>query len=371
MKPEAEFVRALAAGNREEVTQCLDRGRPDVQSIRRLADQHQVSALCGWQAQRIGLADKPPSLEVSKPLWEGLHLAYLHQRMRNEALVNDLLVLHEALADKSVEALVLKGPWLALHACPDPGIRPINDIDLCVDEHQHNEAIAALRAAGWKWRGTGALPGSAREALEHTHYRQQLRFFAHGRRPVELHFRLVNLGPPRSRECWVWQSARELRVRDALIRVPGAEAMLLHLLLHANQHAFAYLRMLYDLRWALRADRSSLDFELLIAQIEQLGCAAACYHSFKLANELAAVRVPREALEALRPSALRQAVFSRLWSLPAVRRLEAPYRRMELESPLFYLLELGQVNEKCRYIKQLVAKAGGLRPALRRLRNRN
>jgi len=49
----------------------------------------------------------------------------------------------------------------------------------------------------------------------------------------------------------------------------GAEAMLLHLLVHANQHAFTPLRLLHDIRFALTADQASLRY--ILSDLVQVG----------------------------------------------------------------------------------------------------
>ena len=52
------------------------------------------------------------------------------------------------LAERGIEAIPLKGAWLAFHAYPQPGERPLRDIDLLVPEDRALEAFAALRESG-------------------------------------------------------------------------------------------------------------------------------------------------------------------------------------------------------------------------------
>lgn len=351
MTPAAALVRALAVGDGDAVRAAAAMA-PDWQRVAELAELHQVEALCSWQSRR--LADLAP--ELPSELRERLRLGYLHHLLRNEILLENLERLAAGFEAAGVEVLCLKGPWVAFRAYPDPGTRPVGDIDLCVSEAQYTDALEALRSAGWS--SSGALPPDGEAALAQGHYQQQLRFAARARRPVELHFRLLNMGPPGPREDWVWDHSRELELGSARLRVPGPEAMLLHLLLHANQHGFALLRLLHDIRFCLETDRENLDMEKFHRRARELGCAASCYFALQLASELAGARLPGGA-ERLRPSLPRRALFSRLWRLEAARRLEADRRRQEVEAPLFYLLEMGRAIDKLRYASKVTAAAGG------------
>ncbi len=351
MRPAAAFVRALAAGDAEAVRSAAE-AKPDWHKVAELAELHEVEALCWWEGEQLGRCG---AFELPSVLRDRLQLSYLHHRLRNEALAENLAHLADGLRTAGVEALYLKGPWVAFHAYPEPGTRPVGDIDLCVRERHYAGALEALRSAGWQ--PGKALPKSPTEALAESHYHRQLRFVARGRRPVELHFRLLNMGPPGPEESRVWENARELDVGSLRLRVPGPEAMLLHLLLHANQHGFAVLRLLHDIRFGLEADRAVLDMAGFRRTVRGLGCAAACYHALELAAELAGARP--DGVEALRPSRARRALFSRLWQLGAARRLEANRWRQEMESPLFYLLEMGRPVDKLRYALRVTASAGG------------
>ena len=53
------------------------------------------------------------------------------------------------LIDGGLEPVVLKGPIVAARY-PEPGLRPMDDIDLLLPERQHAEALRILGNAGWK-----------------------------------------------------------------------------------------------------------------------------------------------------------------------------------------------------------------------------
>lgn len=366
MKPEAAVVIALAKGDARQFREAARSGFDRVATAA-LAARHQVAPLCGWMWRnrvrgQMGLPDGRLDRSLERALWE----SYLHHTARNEAFVADVTTVQDAFASQKIEPIYFKGPWLVMRAYPAAGTRPVDDIDIGVREDDYRGAVAALRAAGYS--PAGDLPEASSAALRRAHYKRQLRFVARGRRPVELHFRLVNVGLPTVDERWVWQTSREIRVGGRCLRVPGPEAALLHLVLHANQHGFFMLRLLHDIRWSLKSDRNCLDLLALVRRIRELRCGAASYHALALARELAGAEVPDPLLDALRPSALRLLIGSRVWRLAAVRRLEACRGRTEVESTLLYLLEIGRLPEKVRFLASLVAEAGGVRPFAARLR---
>lgn len=321
-----------------------------------LATRHQVAALCHWQNH--GRSDRPLWQQLAPETRRALRLSFLHHEMRNGVTLRDVAAIHQALTGAGIEALFCKGPWVMLQAYPTPGTRCVDDIDVCVRERDYRGAVAAL--ATLDYTCPGGLPADGAAALHQSLFAGQLRFTARGRRMVELHFRMINVGPATD-ESWVWDTATTLAVGSARVRVPGPEAMLLHLLLHANQHGFHLLRLLYDVRFALARIGPTLDHDLFLRRVRQLHCGASAYHGLVLAHDLAGATVPPDLLATLRPGPLRRLVFRRLWDLDRVRRLAEPRRPVRSESPRLYVCEMGRLRDKWRYLRHIVKAAGGLR----------
>jgi hypothetical protein len=85
----------------------------------------------------------------------------------------------EPLTDAGLEPVVLKGPALAARY-PQPGLRPMEDIDLLLPKAQHAQASSALIEAGWR-----IVRPSTRDAYD--------TMFTHPQVPslsLELHFGL-------------------------------------------------------------------------------------------------------------------------------------------------------------------------------------
>ncbi len=339
------------------------RGAADARALFELAQRHQVAALVYhlWKS-RASCDDARPG--IPPEVRPSFRMAFLHHALRNEVLWRNLTELCAALESRGIEALVFKGPWLAFRAYPDPGTRPVDDIDLAIRERDYGGALEVLSSLGY--RPDGSVPPDAEGALRRAHYGRQLRFKAWGRRPLELHLRMVNLGPPAPEERWLWERARALQLEGGTIRVPGPEAMLLHVLFHANQHGFVLLRLLFDVRYTLDRARDELDAGAFLALVREHRLRGSAYHGLCLARDLAGAAVPQALLDALRPGPLSRARFEWLWNLGAARALRSRRRRMELESPRFYLLEMGRLRDKARYVLAVMQEAGGPLAFLRR-----
>ncbi len=362
LSPEARTLLALTRdGSLDPDT--LRHANVDAKSLLGLAQDHQVAGLASHtlRSAHIDPDDLSPGLHAAL---DPMRHSFLHHLLRNQVLEETLAELQQALSARGVRALFFKGPWLAFRAFPSPGTRPVGDIDLCIREDDYAAALEALRCIGYQ--PACAIPDDASTALRRAHYGQQLRFGARARRPVELHFRLVNCGPPQPEE-WLWQHTRELELKTTRLLVPGPEAMLLHLAIHANQHGYAVLRLLHDIRWELELEGDELDQSGFLDLVAQLGCAASVYHSLLLAERLAGARAPPGLLEALRPSWHRRLLFGALWQTRRAEELRAPRWAMRLEMPRFYLLEMGGLSQKLRYASDVIRESGGPRRFLRRL----
>lgn len=103
---------------------------------------------------------------ISPLLWRALHAAGLVDALgaakadfgaladvhRMEALIlfpRATAMSLGPLTEGGLEPVVLKGPSIAARY-PEPGLRPMDDIDLLLPRHQHEEALRLLTNAGWQ-----------------------------------------------------------------------------------------------------------------------------------------------------------------------------------------------------------------------------
>lgn len=137
------------------------------------------------------------------------------------------------LAAAGISVTALKGAWLAYHAYPQPGLRPLRDLDLLVERGRARDAFAVLVQAGFT-PATGE-PGDLAAYMALKHQLPPLRCPA-TLVVVELHHRILQgrEGAPDLPDDPVF-GARLIasEVGGAPVRYPGREHQLLHLIIHA------------------------------------------------------------------------------------------------------------------------------------------
>src|SRR5260370_40743738 len=69
--------------------------------------------------------------------------------VRNLRRLAQLREIRTALAAQNIPIVALKGIVLAFLAYPDPSLRPMNDIDLLLDEKHLDSAVRILRNLGY------------------------------------------------------------------------------------------------------------------------------------------------------------------------------------------------------------------------------
>lgn len=111
------------------------------------AELHGMSALLWHHLQRLQISI--PS-ETKKTL-QGL---YLRQRAHHQTHTQTLLHINSLLAEKNIQAVVLKGLALAYEYYPEPVTRPASDIDLLLEGDDILSALDILTQAGYKSSNT-------------------------------------------------------------------------------------------------------------------------------------------------------------------------------------------------------------------------
>jgi hypothetical protein len=272
---------------------------------------------------------------------DDLLLAYHRNGLRNPHLAGRLAELAGRLAARGVEAMPLKGVVLAFHAYPAPELRGMGDLDLLVREVDFAALAEELGRFGYRTR---LPPLAAAELPAYAQTVGQVRFTGPAP-PVEVHFRLLNTGPPPAREP-AWDDARRLPIGGTEMPVPSPERFLLHLCLHAQQHGFALLRLFADLAVARRAFAVDAHRFADLARRHHLATAAWFALAWS-ADLLDPVALPPAALA---PGPLARRLFPRLWRRRRVLALDLPLADPEAELPRAYLLGGAPLAAKARFL---------------------
>lgn len=119
-------------------------GGADIDRAVAASTDHRIAPLL-WRA--FGAADARAELGASRA-----PLCALADAFRMEALLlipRAVALAVRPLTDAGLEPVVFKGPAVAARY-PEPGLRPMEDIDLLLPRRDHLRALAALVAAGWR-----------------------------------------------------------------------------------------------------------------------------------------------------------------------------------------------------------------------------
>ncbi|PXW74562.1 putative nucleotidyltransferase-like protein [Blastomonas natatoria] len=175
--------------------------------------------------------------------------------LRALAAKGDMVRVHQTLEDARIAHVFLKGAYLAEFAYPEPGLRPLRDIDVLVERSEAIAAYDRLQAAGFA--RDPHYPGHIEAYLETSKHLPRL-IAPDGGTAVELHLQLTESTRYSDehrtlRARAVLARAQPSRVAVHDMRFPTPEDMLVHLCVHAvYEHQFNIGPLiLTDLHWLL------------------------------------------------------------------------------------------------------------------------
>ena len=298
------------------------------------ASEHRIGPLL-WRA--LGAAGHLHALGPDRPV-----LGALADAFRMEALLllpRAVALAVRPLTEAGLEPVVFKGPAVAARY-PEPGLRPMEDIDLLLPRADHRHALDALRRAGWQVAraGGGDLYDTAL-----THPEVPSLF-------LELHYglegtsqRVTALDPGR-----LWACRRPLLCAGTpAFGLPPAEELVV-LAAHAGKphHGFVRLMWMADLAMIV-GDAATRGAPVDWDRVRAVAGAARCVTVVGAALELAR-RAGVDAPRGLFP------LPSRGWRGDAMRRLLSvtwPLTHLELPG---YQLNYSLTDARARRVKILL-----------------
>jgi hypothetical protein len=241
----------------------------------RMVREHRLGPLLGWQLAHAhaGLA-MPPDI--------GTRLVHETRQtaLRSLLLQQELIGIHRALGAAGIPYQALKGACLAFHAYPNPGLRPLRDLDIIVPREHVFAAYDALQAAGLSRVAEFMAPPEVAIAV-HCHL-PPLRARC-GQFAVELHARLFHHKeaqgepmPDPGEDPEFWLRGRRATLGAEQICFESPEDLLLHLIVHsAYDHEFNNGPLLLsDVAFLLR--RHVLDWDAFWRDARKTGRLRGC-----------------------------------------------------------------------------------------------
>ena len=242
---------------------------------------------------------RPLADRIEPEAREGLERRAAADELRMRLLARRLAESLDVLEEAGLEAMVLKGGALAHTLYPDPGERPMADLDLLVRPERGEEARRALASAGWR-RDEDRYPG---ESYRRHYHLPPLRDEGGSGAALEIHTGLLlpghpfALGPETLR-----RRARTASIRGRPLRVPDPVDHLVYLCLH-----FAWGHALESGAWRTARDVGVLagaegfSWEIFLDRVREAGAGPFAHWTLRLAARLCGRTSPPAVREALRP----------------------------------------------------------------------
>lgn len=200
-------------------------------SLSRIVRQHRIGPLLHWQLKKAhNYLDFP--IEIRSQFAK----SYQQSAIRSLALQRELLFIHRILNQAEIPYVALKGAYLAYHAYPESGLRPLRDLDILVPKKRVLQAYQILIQAGLvridKYMG---MPDAA--ALQYKHL-PPLRSVS-GMVIIEVHSRLFRdkreniRQPDLSDDPAFWLRSIRLPMAHSQISFESPTDLLLDMIVHA------------------------------------------------------------------------------------------------------------------------------------------
>jgi hypothetical protein len=262
-----------------------------------LALSHGVAPLLCRALQRSGTSARIRDL-IRKRLADERHATAL----LNLRKYGEFRRIAQALRERGIPLIALKGLHLADLVYRDISLRPMSDLDILVPRLEVERAIAAVQSIeyGFHEDVSGAAHGMLAEKCNIGLAHRRLGLW------LEIHWTLAEPGdcyaPPMEE---IWRSAYPGQLGDADVQVMSSEFLLLHVCAHlACNHAFGFdLRALCDIAEIARAT-PRIDWDVVADQGRRHGWTRGVAAALRLAHDYLGADIPAQTLAALGADAL-------------------------------------------------------------------
>jgi hypothetical protein len=290
----AENEVLLLCARNELAPEKLDRLRalvgenPDWDYVYKLARRHSLVPLVFSQLEHSIKDAVPPGV------LQRFRKAYQENAARNLIFADEVTSLIKAFADVGVDAIVFKGPALAVMAYGDLALRRFVDLDLMVRRADMARAIEVLSARGYVT--PRPLSPEQQALLLRTQHNLQ---FTRGRLIVELHWQVSSeLFASSVTAEELWEKLETVRVNNAEVKTLATEDLLFSLCVHGSRHLWQRLAWICDIDRII-ATRKNIDWPLLMSRARQANAERMFLLGPALAAQLLETRLPDSVGEAI------------------------------------------------------------------------
>jgi len=204
----------------------------------------------------------------------------------------------EQMHAEGTEVAVLKGVPISHLYYPDPGLRPMDDVDILVSESKSVTAIDWFLDRGWK-----SVYELSRKSLtkflirkEHSADLRDDDGFS-----VDLHWQVLTFRMPPAVGQEMWDAMRPVKIGSVMTQTLCATDHLLHICAHGNAwNAVPPLRWIVDAHLILKRDGANIDWKRFVRLTEQLQIAQFISRALDYLHEEFGQPIPLDVLDQLR-----------------------------------------------------------------------
>jgi hypothetical protein len=256
-------------------------GKLDWDYIHKLARRHSLVPLVFSQLAASVKESVPPEV------LQRFRKDYRENAARNLIFADELASLLKAFADVGVDAIVFKGPALAVSAYGDLALRRFVDLDVMVRRANVARAIEVISGKGYA--SARPLNPEQQALLLRTQHNLQ---FTRGRLIVELHWQVSSeLFASSVTAEELWQNFETVQVNKTEVRTLATEDLLFSLCVHGSRHLWQRLAWICDIDRII-ATGTNIDWSRLMDRANEAKAGRMFLLGPALAARLLGTRLP-------------------------------------------------------------------------------
>jgi hypothetical protein len=261
---------------------------------------HAVSPLLYGGLEQV-MRTGAQGLPVPAGILEELQRIYRASQVRSHRMYKVVGDIFKTFKAAGVQAMALKDVQLARVIYPEPGLRPMGDIDILIRQEEYREAARCMNQLGFTARPQN-LHFTLQYAFGHMFHRAKDNVW------VDLQWNILQMeydtyhqSPFDFQVNQMWRRAGVMPVDDFEMLAPSPEDMLFHLCMHLEGHKYAELILFCDIAEFLRHYAGQLDWQYLAQITKKYGAESGVYYVLFFMQRLYGVTLPPSILKELEP----------------------------------------------------------------------
>jgi hypothetical protein len=257
-----------------------------------------------------GLEDRIP-VRVN----ENFERLYQMSRKRNDRHYRAIRSIAQACDQEGIQIMGLKDVLLGKLIYPDPGLRPMGDIDLLIHFKDYKQVGLLLEKLGFRQLPHGDISYTLKYAWGHFYQRPEDEIW------IDLQWDLMQIEWDTYREGnfdfeidRMWNGSQQVVIDDFMIWMPRVEDMLFHLCHHLEGHHYTELILTCDIAELLKHSGRKVDWEYFTNLARKYQVQSSMFYPLLLCYLLFQVNIPPSILDEIRPTYLQVSLLNALSS---------------------------------------------------------